>query len=316
MRRITTGIALLSIVASCGGSGGEGTTSSGVDTTTSLLTSSTTDSTTTVPETTTTEATTTTTELPGNWAEEPLVTSAFGALGWWDGANWVQVDDLTSLPVSGGEDYQVVLQGVDAIITGGPEEILCEPVLNPGVQLSNTSVLGGPFPDPIGLAVSAPWELTPHFVQVETDDGTFSDFARPLLADRGLTVENPIIKQVVRFDLDGDGVNEVVAVAEEVTGDGGIYAEEGNYSLVFMRRVVDGEVQTTILGESIVTHLGEGEIPAILTHAVAAVADLSGDGKMEIVVDEVYYEGEGWSVWEYVNDDLGPVRQIGSACGV
>lgn len=318
MRRTTIGIAFLMIVTACGdGDGGETTTSSLAETTTTVASTSTTAvaTTTTTPDTTTTEPATTTTEAAGNWAAEPLVTSEYGALGWWDGGNWVQVDELTSLPVSGGEDYQVVLLGVEATITGGPEEILCDPLNNPGVDLSNTSVLGGPFPDPVGIAISAPWDLTPHFVQEEDDDGTYSAFARPLLATRGVDVANPVIKQVVRFDLDGDGVNEVIAIAEDVSGPGNIYAAEGDYSLVFMRRVVDGEVQTAILGESIVADLAEGETPFILTHVVAGIADLSGDGKMEIVLNEVYYEGSGWSVWEYVNDDLGPVLQIQSGCG-
>jgi hypothetical protein len=244
------------------------------------------------------------------------VVSEYGALGYWDGISWVQVTEFTPLPIDGGEDYQVVLMGVDAVISAGPEVPLCEPLNNPGVELSDTSVLGGPFPEPAGLAISAPWELTPHFVQSETDDGVYSDFARPLLAARGLDVANPVIKQVVRFDMDGDGTNEVIAVAEEVTGPGGIYAEEGNYSLVFMRVVVDGAVQTAILGESIVADLSEGETPFILTHSVAAIADLNGDRQMEFVLNEVYYEGAGWTVWEYVNDDLGPVMQIGSGCGV
>lgn len=319
MRRITIGIVFLMVVAACGdGDGGATTTSSPIETTTTgaSTSSSVASTTSTVPETTTTSPETTTTQVTGNWADEPLVVSQYGALGWWDGANWVQVDELTSLPVSGGEDYQVVLLGTETTITGGPEEILCEPLNNLGVELSDTSVLGGPFPDPVGVAISAPWELTPHFVQEEDDDGTYSAFARPLLATRGIDVDNPVIKQVVRFDLDGDGVNEVIAVAEDVSGPGNIYAAEGDYSLVFMRRAVDGEVQTAILGESIVTDLAEGETPFILTHVVAAIADLSGDGKMEIVINEVYYEGAGWSVWEYVNDDLGPVLQIQSGCGV
>lgn len=242
--------------------------------------------------------------------------SEFGALGYWDGIDWVQATEFTPLPIQGGEDYQIVLLGASGQITGGPETVLCEPLQNPGVELSDTHLLGGPFPAPTGIAISAPWELTPHFVQTEVDNGTYSDFARPLLAARGLDVANPVIKQVVRFDMDGDGTNEVIAIAEEVTGDGGIYAEEGNYSLVFMRSVVDGEVQTAILGESIVADLEEFETPFILTHTVAAIADLNGDGKMEMVINEVYYEGFGWSVWEYVNDDLGPVFQIGSGCGV
>jgi hypothetical protein len=37
---------------------------------------------------------------------------------------------------------------------------------------------------------------------------------------------------------------------------------------------------------------------------------------MEFVLNEVYSEGAGWTDWEYVNDDLGPVMQIGTGCGV
>lgn len=318
MRRSLLVMSLSLVLSACGnGDGGNTTTSSAETSTTPVETSTTSpETTTTAPETTTTtQATTTTTELAGNWADEPLVVSRFGALGWWDGANWIQVDELTSLPVSGDEDYQVVLFGSDDIVTAGPETVLCEPVFNPGVELSDPDALGS-WPNPEGVAISAPWELTPHFVQEETDNGTYSDLARPLLAARGLEVEAPVIKQVVRFDMDGNGENEVLVVAEDIADSGSLFAQEGDYSLVFMRVVVAGEVQTAIIGESIVDEVQEGTTPFILSHSIAAVADLSGDGKMEMVIHEVYYEGSGWVVWEYVNDDLGPVFQIGSGCGV
>jgi hypothetical protein len=321
MRYTVTVLVLALVAAACGADEANETTSTTPETSTSLTTTTSTTiiSTTTTtppPTTTTTEGTTTTTELTGNWAAEPLVVSAYGALGWWDGTSWIRAEDVGTLPVSGGEDYQVVLSGVDEIITGGPEVELCEPLQNKGVELSDPSAVSRRFPQPSGVAISAPWELTPHFVQEEADDGTYSDFARPLLAARGLDVESPVIKQVVRLDLEGDGVNEVVAVAEEITGDSGIYAEEGNYSVVFMRKVVDGEVQTAVLEESIASVSEEIPTPFITALSVAAVADLSGDGKMEVVINGVYYEGEGWAVFEYVNDDLGPVMQIGAGCGV
>ena len=317
MRRLVPLFAFLLVLAACGGDSGAETTSTEATTSTSSSdpTTTTPETTTTVPETTTTGPTTTTTELAGEWADEPLVVSKFGALGWWDGGNWMQVDELTSLPVSGGEDYQVVLLGSDEIVSGGTPTVQCEPLFNPGVELSDADALGD-WPDPVGLAISAPWDITPHFIQEETDNGTYSDLARPLLATRGLDVENPVIKQVVRFDMDGNGENEVLAVAEDIEDSDSLFAQEGDYSLVFMRIVVEGEVQTAILGESIVTEVQEGTTPFILSHSVAAVADLSGDGKMEMIIHEVYYEGSGWSMWEYVNDDLGPVFQIGSGCGV
>lgn len=317
-------LAALLLVATACGSEGSGPSSTQASTTTLGSTTTTTvaGTTTTLPETTTTsQGTTTTTTLPGNWAPAPLVVSIYGALGWWDGANWIQVDEVTTLPVSGGEDYRVVLFGSDDVVTGGAPETMCEPVFNTGVDLSDTSKLGGGWPEPVGVAISAPWDLTPHFVALDDDeDGTYSELAKPLLAARGLDVDEPVIKQVVRFDLEGDGINEVIVVAEFIANSesqsGQLFAQDGDYSLVFMRRVVDNEVETWVLGESIVTALEEGETPFILSFVVAAIADLSGDGKMEIVLNDVYYEGIGWTVWEYVNDDLGPVYQIGSGCGV
>ncbi len=315
MRRTTVGIAMLVIVTACG-DGDVVETSTSIATTTTdggATTTTSASSTTTLPETTTTAGTTTTTEPAGNWANEPLVTSEFGALGWWDGGNWVQVDELTSLPVAGGEDYQVVRLGVEAMITGGPEQILCEPLFNPGVELSNTEALGV-WPGPLGVAISAPWDLTPHFVQPEDDDGSYAGFAKPLLAARGLDVASPVIKQIVRADIEGDGVNEVIVVTEDIE-DPSLFAQLGDYSLVFMRKVVDGEVQTAVLDESVVDEVGEGETPFVLSFDISAVADLSGDSKMEILINSKYYEGLGFGVWEYVNDDLGPVLQIQSGCG-
>jgi hypothetical protein len=78
--------------------------------------------------------------MAGNWSEVPLVVAGFGALGWWDGAGWVQVDPTTTLPVTGGEDYQVAKIGEEAVLVGGPPTTLCEPVNNPGVVLEGEAI--------------------------------------------------------------------------------------------------------------------------------------------------------------------------------
>jgi hypothetical protein len=155
--------------------------------------------------------------------------------------------------------------------------------------------------------------LVPHFVAETTDDGTYAAVASGLLAERGLTVPSPIIKQVIRVDLEGDGVNEVLVVAEDVADS--LLAEEGDYSIAFLQKVVQGDVATSVIGESVVLELEEGETPFVLSFTVAAIAELNGDATMEIILDSAYYEGEGVEVWEYVNDDLGPLAQISAGCG-
>jgi hypothetical protein len=199
---------------------------------------------------------------------------------------------------------------LEAITTGGPPTTLCDPLNNPGVVLENEEVLGD-FPGPFGVGISASWQLVPYLVEEIEDDGTYAAFAGGLLAERGLNVPDPVIKQLLRVDLEGDGVNEVIAVAEEVNQD--LLGEPGDYSIVFMRKTVGGDIQTTILGEAVV--VSPDQAPLLYSFSIGAVADLSGDGKMEIVLSSAYYEGVGVEVWEYVSDEQGPVPQIAQGCG-
>lgn len=316
MRRLLLAGLLLAVSCSPGESGDTstslGTSTTAVSTTTVLpaTTEATAASTTVAPTTTTTTTlpSTTTTLVSGTWADLPLVTAEFGALGWWDGG-WVDAETEGSLPVLGGEDYQVTVLDTLAMTTGGPQTTVCEPLELLGVTLGDPDLLGS-FPGPYGVAISAPWELQPHLFESLTDDGTYAGFASELLSSRGLDVSDPIIKQLIRTDLEGDGVNEVIVVAEDVTP--GFLMEAGDYSIAFLRKVIEGEVQTAILGDTVV--LDEtGTFSGAYT--VGGVADLNGDQKMEVILDAAFFEGFSVSVFEYVNDDLGPVLVLQTGCG-
>lgn len=265
--------------------------------------------TTTLATTTTIEATTTTKVLDGNWADQPLIVTGFGALGWWDGSEWVRAEDEGALPVVGGEDYQIAVVGLQATTTGGPQALVCEPRFNLGVVLDNDELLGE-WPGPYGVAISAPWDLQPNLFEPFADDGTFAAIAAGLLAERGLVVADPVIKQLFRTDLEGDGLNEILVVAEEING--GFLPEEGDYSIIFMQKVVEGDVQTAVLGDSVVT---DPEGSFVVGFSVGAVADLNGDGQMEIIVDSAFFEGLGVDVWEYVDDDIGLFPYLQTGCG-
>ena len=273
--------------------------------------------TTTVPATTSTVALTTTSTLPpttttlaqGTWADGPLVTTGFGALGWWDGSGWLEAAVEDELPVAGGEDYQVIRLGELGRTTAGPQISVCEPLEVIGVELADPALLGEP-PGPYGVAISAPWPLQPHLFEEVGDDGDYAGFASELLSERGLEVPNPVIKQLFRTDLEGDGVHEALVVAEEVSP--GLLLEPGDYSISFLRKVIQGEVQTAVLGDTVVLDEDDQFAGA---HGFGGVADLNGDGKMEIIGNTAYFEGFQVDVWEYVDDDLGPVVVMQVGCG-
>ncbi len=317
---MAVGVGLLAVLSSCSPAEetvASSTTATIPDATTSTLAPEPSTTTTARVTTTTTDATTTTTLAPSTtttapselWAAQPLVVAGFGALGWWDGSGWIWAGDEGSLPVAGGETYQIAGIGFEATTTGGPETIVCGPVDNLGVILESDELLGS-WPGPYGVAISAPWELQPHIFEAFEDDGTYAGIASQLLASRGLDVADPIIKQLFRVDLEGDGTNEILVVAEDAAL--GFEPEPGDYSIVFMRKVVQGEVQTAVIDETVITD-PEGAFTVSFT--VGSVADLSGDGKMEIVLNAAYYEGLSVEVWEYTNDDLGLINVIGIGCG-
>jgi len=311
MRRALATVVLLAVAACSPAGVADSTSTTSTSTSTSTTTTAPTTTTTTAPATTTStvapSTTTTAGGLDGDWADLPLIVTAWGAVGWWAGSGWV--GSFGSLPVSGGEDYQVVSVSGSGIVSGGPQIEVCEPLNNLGVELSNPDALGE-WPGPFGVAISAGWAIRPHIFEAFTDDGTYAGHARDLLSARGLAVPSPVITQLFRVDLEGDGVNEVLVVAEDMP-ENFFDAGEENYSIAFLRKVVDGEVQTAIFGASVSPESGV----EANTFSIGGVGDLNGDGKMEIVTSGAYYEGAWIEVWEYVDDDIGPSPQLSQGCG-
>lgn len=168
------------------------------------------------------------------------------------------------------------------------------------------------------LAVQADWPLVPHSVADFTGQlDAYIDAVTALLAGQGLVVDSAHINQLVRTDLEGDGVDEVIVVATEGNRTD-IYtpATDQPFELVILRKLVEGEVQTAILELRLPDVIvGDDGFPFLNEFEVVAVIDANGDGKMEIALRGGYYEGSWLDLWEYVNDDLGPVAVLSIGCG-
>jgi hypothetical protein len=228
-------------------------------------------------------------------------------MGWWDGQGWVVPETLEEIPLSGGEEFQVVMLDQPITTTTGEAPTLCEPSLTPVIDFDPP--LPGEFAEPGGIAIIADWDLRPSPVRV---DASLTDDDRQAVVDvlMQLGIEaDPVIFQSIAADIDGDGTEEVVIVSKFLPDN--LFGRPGDYSVVLLRKMIEGEWQTAVLETSV----AEVDQAYILSHSIAAIADLNGDGKMEIVVDAAYYEGSGTSAYEYIDDDLGPQPVLAGGCG-
>ncbi len=234
-------------------------------------------------------------------------------MGVWDG-EWRIVEDPADLPPVGSKWQVFNGPGIPPEPELAPildDNLFCDPV-----GLSRPLVafeLGEPW-----LAVQAGWPLVPHKVEDFTGQlDVYIEIVVDLLAGQGLTIDTAFINQLVRLDLEGDGVDEVIVIATEGERSD-IYtpATDQPFEVVALRKVVQGEVQTALLALRLPDETLPDGFPFLLELEVMAVADLNGDGKMEIALRDRYYEGAGLTVWEYVNDDLGPVVVLDLGCGV
>ena len=284
------------LITACGNSSGSSTVPPAT-TTSAVVTSTTAEPVTTRPATPTTAA-------PPDHV--PAVASRYGLLGWWSDG-WVLPDDMSAIPLEGGEEYQVVMLDQPVTTAIGSVPTLCEPSQTPVLEFDPP--LAGDYREPGAIAILADWELRPAAVRVVPDpEAIHRDAVAEVLSSLGIEAE-PVIFQQLAADLEGDGTEEVLIVSKALPDD--LFAGPGDYSVVVLRKLIEGEWQTAILD----TSLGEADSAYILSHSIPAIADLNGDGTMEVLVDAVYYEGSGTTAYEYIDDDLGPQAVLGGGCG-
>ena len=165
----------------------------------------------------------------------------------------------------------------------------------------------------------ADWKLLPRQAKLlDTNSSTYQKVVKDILVKEGFA--NPVvsIKQIIKVDLEGDGVDEVIITASQfakksstksLEGLPGV-ASAGDYSFVALRKIVDGEVSTYIVTNDFHVNKGEykdGQMDSPYEFLVTGVLDLNGDGIMEIVVNGAVHEGEFASVYKYA---LGGIKKL------
>jgi hypothetical protein len=254
-------------------------------------------------------ATTATTAPPPTPVGTGPIVGRDGILGSWDGRSWVRW--TSGDPAPSAREYQLVgLFGPPTTVTGNPVVAGCGAIDRPTVDVGIDRAADA---SQAGIAVAGAGIVEPRPVEIlDPAAEVYRQAAAEVAESLGIVQPDPRVAQVVRADLEGDGSAEVLVMAEQLIEPSSSMASPGDWSVAFVRRVVGGTVQTSVVESHTTT---EHDAPFLSLYRVGAVADLNGDGRLEVVVNQRYYEGSSTSVYEYGTD--GTLREVLSAgCGV
>jgi len=163
------------------------------------------------------------------------------------------------------------------------------------------------------IAVDGAWNLLPRPV-IRLSAAAAAGYAgvvRQILTQHGIRDPVARVTGAVRVDLDGDGTEEVIVSASRGTTEGGWAAGAGDYSVVFVRKLVGGVVRTIMLEQEYHPRANPQAVPN--EYAIAGAWDLDGDGGYEIVIRGSYYEG-GWTTLYHIRGTAArPLVTVG--CG-
>jgi len=236
----------------------------------------------------------------------------FGAIS--DG-KWIKADETAKL-LTDETAYRVygLTQALGDAKGGKPKPLEgapCEETLT--VSLS-------PKPEKGVIAIAAPWNALPRKPKVtDTTQKAYVDAVGDFLKTKGIDQPKVKIDAILRVDLDGDGEEEVLISATNYFGKKDripMRSPAGSYSMVLLRQVVAGKAETQLVAGEFHPKAyisKEGSFDAPSAYKVIATLDLDGDGKLEIVVDSNYYEGQEITIYRY--DPKKSESLLSVACG-
>lgn len=167
----------------------------------------------------------------------------------------------------------------------------------------------------VAIGSNAKWNPVPRALKpIDPKNATYVTIVTNFLRRKGIARPIVRIREAFRVDLDNDGVEEAVLSATYYKNTTEPSTAPGDYSFVMIRTLSRKIVKEHMLiGEF---YLKNTQFGAPNEHHISAIADLNGDGKMEIVVYGFYYEGGFAGAYEMKNGVPVSIKEFDIACGV
>lgn len=324
LRRAAASVLTMLLVAACTTQEASSPGPTLTSTTSTSTTTTTTPTTTTIAPTTTAPPESSTTITPTGPADAviPLLIGGADSAGWlflgaWQQDRWQEASDSSGDPIrpgiGAGSPFIVSnLAGETAVVVGENTEACFDGQVGPTID-----VVVAPA-DPPGFGYNAvavleqPWPLKPRPVAVTaTAPDAYQALGEAAFAGEPVDATQGDIEQLVVADLDGDGTDEALASFEFVQPSAGPGAPGDLAALLVID--VDTRAAETVLLTAVDQDAAVDTFPLIERYRVLDVADLNGDGRMEVLVHAWYYEGAAVVVYTFDGSELTEVLTAG--CG-
>lgn len=234
----------------------------------------------------------------------PVVDAATGyLLGGWQNNRWLDAAGYAPLIADGERPYILYgLKGEAGVASG-------QPPLSQGICPQPTVSLAPIMPGTLGLV--SRWNGTPRLpLALSPDNDSYRQVVAEAVDHAGLAGVEVFVDRVLRIDLEGDGIDEVLIVANRLTqGNGQPAVAVGDYAAVLLRQVSGSQVVTVPLRLDVYRQAAAPAFP--WRYDVLALADLNGNGRLEIVVEADRYEGRQVTVFEIDGAAVHAVLQSG-----
>lgn len=244
-------------------------------------------------------------------SKDLCILSGWYLIGGFGKGKWLTADEIAPL-VRGGESYRRFTTtgptgdtiGGKPVHEQGPGEWIRIPVTTWGQESGSAagdtlSVANGPDE----LAVACTWNPLPRLAKSQdVNNKTYLDIVKKILQASEMPAP-PRIQQLLRFDLEGKGVESVLIIAGNADPSVPVF-RKNTYTLVVFRKVVAGKVQDTVLHEEYYREDKSGEANSPTGFSFGGVLDLNGDGTLELLLRSRYYEGDGVEVYTLDGDKL------------
>lgn len=167
----------------------------------------------------------------------------------------------------------------------------------------------------VAIGSGAKWNPVPRTPKaIDLNNATYKTAVASFLKKKGIAKTAIKLTEAFRVDLEGDGVEEVVLAATYYKKGLGASAAVGDYSLVLLRKAAGKVVTDHLLAGDFI--LKKVDFGAPNEHHISAIADLNGDGKMEVVLYGFYYEGDFASAYEMRGGKPTMIKEFEIGCGV